>query len=252
MIASLSSRENSCSSVSTVAVRGVESADHFDGRLQMDRIHQVDAHDIGRTLGGAADLRDGNTRGIGPKTDFGRHHSLQILIDLLLDLPVLGDVLDDEVARRNVPQIGRQDHALDGLILRDPWQRFRQQRDDSYVVQYFGLGALQYLFRNIDHHRGYPMKNQVGYNANADIACAKNAYSSEFHLTKLFASSCYIVSADPVARPPQLWFRRGSLQSARTQFGGEKCHGRALEQTDDRQGLFQLFLDHGNHLDGPE
>jgi len=37
-----------CSSVSTVWVRVVESADHFDGRLQVDRVHEVDAHHIGR------------------------------------------------------------------------------------------------------------------------------------------------------------------------------------------------------------
>ena len=42
------------------------------------------------------------------------------------------------------------------------------------------------------------------------------------------------------------------LSERRTQFGGEKRHRRTLEQTDDRQGLFQLFLDHGNHLDGSE
>src|SRR2546429_997620 len=28
-----------------------------------------------------------------------------------------------------------------------------------------------------------------------------------------------------------------------TQFGGEKCHGRALEQADDRHTLFQFLLD---------
>ena len=90
----------------------MEPADHFDGRLQMDRIHEVDAHDIGRTPGGAGYLRDGNTGGIGAETNFGGHRFLELLIDPLLDLPVLGDVLDDEIAGGNILQFRRQNQAL--------------------------------------------------------------------------------------------------------------------------------------------
>src|SRR5438445_13088448 len=55
---------------------------------------------------------------------------------------------------------------------------------------------------------------------------------------------------------PQSGPRRGgadlNLPGRRTQFGGEKCHRRTLEQTDDGQILFEFLLDHGNHLDGSE
>ena len=57
---------------------------------------------------------------------------------------------------------------------------FDNKGTTAYVFQYVGLSALQYFFRNIDHHHGYPMKNQVGYDADADIPCAKNAYLVEF------------------------------------------------------------------------
>ena len=105
-------------------IRGVESTDYFDGRLQVNRIHEVEAHHVGRALGGTRYSRNGNARGIGAKADLGWHHSIQMFIDRLLDVPVLRHVLDDEFTRRDVLQIGRQNHALQGLISRYPWQGF--------------------------------------------------------------------------------------------------------------------------------
>src|SRR5947199_222678 len=78
-------------------VGGMEPANHLDGRFQMHRIHEVDAHHVGRTPGGAGYLRDRDTRRIGPKTHLAWRHSIQLIIDRLLDMPVLGHVLDDEV-----------------------------------------------------------------------------------------------------------------------------------------------------------
>src|SRR4030095_6255982 len=153
----------------------------------MDRIHEMETHHIGRTLGSAAYSCDGDTRGIGSKTDFGRDHTLQMFVDCPLDFPVFGDVLDHEITRSNLREIGRQGHALQRLTPGYPWQRFVQQRGETYVVQDFGLSALQDVFRNIHHDRGNSVKNEIGYDAGTDVSRAKYAYSCEFHATKLSA-----------------------------------------------------------------
>src|SRR5438034_6911948 len=162
-------------------VGGMEPANHLDGRFQMNRVHEVDAHHVGWTPGGAGYLRDRDTRRIGPKTHLAWRHSIQLLIDRLLDMPVLGHVLDDEVTRRHVLQIGREHHAWHGVLRRYAWQRLRQQGDAADVVQHGGLRALQDVLRDVHHDRGYPMQHQVGYDAAADVSRAQHADLFELH-----------------------------------------------------------------------
>ena len=97
-------------------VRGMESPDHLDGWLQVDRIHEVDPDHIGGTPGGVAYLCDGNARGIGSKTDFGRYQFPQPFVERLFNSPILGNVLDDEVAGSQILQIGSQGYPLQSLI----------------------------------------------------------------------------------------------------------------------------------------
>ena len=42
---------------------------------------------------------------------------------------------------------------------------------------------LENLLGDIDDDRGYPVKNQIGGDADTDIARAEDAYLAEFHLT---------------------------------------------------------------------
>ena len=67
----------------------------------------------------------------------------------------------DATSRRSVVKIIRV--TASSFVIRG--KVFDNKGSESYVFQYFGLSSLQYLFGNIDHHRGYPMKNQVGYDA---------------------------------------------------------------------------------------
>src|SRR6266850_1333346 len=46
--------------------------------------------------------------------------------------------------------------------------------------------------------------------------------------------------------------RRPGVARSRVQLGGKEPDRRALEKTDDRQGLFKLLLDHRDHLDRPQ
>src|SRR6266853_6585453 len=103
-------------------VRGVESPDHLDSWLQMDRIHEVNPNHIGGTPGGAADLRNGNARGIGSKTDFGRRQFPQLCVERLFNFPILGNVLDDEGAGSQILEIGGQGYPLESLIPAGSWQ----------------------------------------------------------------------------------------------------------------------------------
>src|SRR5215469_7614646 len=86
----------------------MQSANRFDGWLQMDGIHQVDTDHILRALGSTSYLGDGNARGVGPKTNRRRHRALEIRVDVLLDAPVLGHILDYKVANSDICQLGRQ------------------------------------------------------------------------------------------------------------------------------------------------
>src|SRR5438552_6371660 len=94
----------------------MESPDHLDGWFQMDRIHEVNPDHIRGTPGGVAYLRNGNARGIGSKTDFGRRQFPQPFVEGLFNSPILGNVLDNEVAGSQILQIGRQGYPLQGLI----------------------------------------------------------------------------------------------------------------------------------------
>src|ERR1017187_8867748 len=162
-------------------IRGVESPDHLDGRLQMNRIHEVNPDHIGGTPRGAADLCDGNARGIGSKADLGGRQLPQLLVERLFDFPVLGYVLDDEVAGSQVLQIGGQGHALQSFIPACQRQRLGEQRSEPYVVQHLGLSAFKDVFCKVNNNRWDPMKDQVGDDANPDVPRAQNAYSSQVH-----------------------------------------------------------------------
>src|SRR5215472_13138372 len=86
-------------------LRSMQSANRFDGWLQMDGIHQVDTDHILWALGNAAYLGDGNARGVGPKTDCRGHCAVEIRVDVLLDAPVLGHILDYKAANSDICQL---------------------------------------------------------------------------------------------------------------------------------------------------
>src|ERR1700687_1264423 len=162
-------------------VRGMESPDHLDGWLQMDRIHEVNPDHIGGTPGGAAYLSDRNARGIGSKADLGWRQFPQFLVERPFDSPILGNVLDDEVAGSQVLQIGSQGHALQSLIPACRRQRLAEQKSEPHVVQHLGLSLVVVYFLHIHKSRWDPMKDQVGDDRNPDVAGAQNAYSSQVH-----------------------------------------------------------------------
>src|ERR1035437_2871345 len=162
-------------------IGGVESPDHLDGWLQMDRIHEVNPDHIGGTPGGAAYLSHGNARGIGSKADLGRRQLPQFLVERPFDSPILGNVLDDEVAGSQVLQISGQGHALQSLIPACRRQRLAEQRSEPYVVQHLGLSAFEDVFCKVHNNRWDPMKDQVGDDRNPDVVGAQNAYSSQVH-----------------------------------------------------------------------
>ena len=78
--------------------------------------------------------------------------------------------------------MSRQEHALQRLVLGYAWQCLREQRDKPDVVEYVVLSALQYIFGNIHNDCSDPVKDQVGDNADADVARAKDAYFLKIHI----------------------------------------------------------------------
>src|SRR6185436_6693537 len=175
----------------------------LDGRLHMDRVHEVYAHHVARPPRGAGNLRDRDARGIRAEAHVWRSDPVERLVDRPLDLPVLGRVLDDELARRGVLEVGREHHALQGLLPRYPRQRFRQQGGEPDVLQHLGLSALQYLIRNIDRDRRDAVQHQIGDDADADVSRADYAYALEFRVTKHVASLGWFVSVDRAGQPPR-------------------------------------------------
>ena len=80
------------------AVGRVEATDDLDGRLEVRRIHDMQADDLAGPAGGGRDPGDGKAGSIRAETNAGRHEGIEFFVDRAFDLPPLGNILDDHFA----------------------------------------------------------------------------------------------------------------------------------------------------------
>lgn len=126
------------------------AADHLDGRLQRNRVHEVHTEDFVRAGGSRTDPGDGDHRGVCGEDDVRGADDIQPLVHASLDVPVLCHVLDDEI------------HGFESFVLRgagDPCEDGApvltrllcpvEQPSEPQVLADLALGTREYLVRPV-------------------------------------------------------------------------------------------------------
>src|SRR5829696_8199934 len=91
------------------------AADHFHGRLQRNRIHEVYTEHFRRAARDRCDTSNRDGGRVSCEYAALRANRIDLLVDLLLDFPLLSYVLYDEIDVCKPPHVSRELDALENV-----------------------------------------------------------------------------------------------------------------------------------------
>src|SRR4051794_12179973 len=170
--------------------RGVLALDHLDQPHVRRRPEKVEADHLVGTIGGVADLRDRQARGVGGEDRVAGRRGIQIREHGVLDLHLLRHGLDDEVDVAELGVVGRTGDQLQravrlgGRILLRELPLLHQLRD-------LALSDLARLFQSrvdelgvdvLEHHRDPRRRDDLGdlaaHHPRADDSCFEHEHAA--------------------------------------------------------------------------
>jgi len=94
------------------------TTDDFDGRFQMNGIHEVNANDLVGAPGNPANLGYRYARGVHAKSKLQVRSRDQLCVNLLLSRPILGNVFYDKLALSRIVNVASEGNPLKRFFFR--------------------------------------------------------------------------------------------------------------------------------------